>query len=471
MVRPLDSATPRSLPRDVSSTGSTAQPTTSTKTPEETTTTPTTTARRGHSIDSAESTTPMRMAADSATVADARARGASDTGAALREHRLRSASGDAVQADYGKEGAARFVSTRAVRGPEAERVRIAETTSVDINRGSATEQAEARRALLASSPQVNAAAVRAGNSQSICGAAAMTNALIMSDDHGSNAAALTSLAQKAGVTPSDAQQTALDHFREGNLSPQDVEHLQQLTYRVGVKGETGSEPGQRLSIEGLDLGIRESHYTPSRAERSALDQFRRDPTRVSEAQSETLRNMAFSVGVIDAPDAALDAAPPHQLTSGGMGAMAAALRGEGAFNGAFVSFHNSHLRDPRGHDFNHWTVDVAQGGQSTSFNSLSTRAGGPAQVTDVPGREIATSSSDRNFEGSVVVGPRRLVIDTPNDPDRMTHIEFAPGDDAPATWQRAYGGLARITNDRDPENPAFSVDEAASRTAGRDRAR
>lgn len=463
-IRPADSSTVRTPPRDPTTTGATGSTgsTASTSAPTTEVTT-TTTPRRGHGVDSAESTTPMRLAADGATVADARARSMSDTGAALREHRLHADHGGAVQADYGKEGAARFVSTRAVRGPEAERVRIAETTPVDINAGTTTDQLEARRALLASAPQVNAVAVRAGNSQSICGAAAMTNALILSDDHGSNARALSSLAQRAGVTPTDAQQAALDHFREGSLSPQDVEHLQQLTYRVAVKGETGSEPGQRLSIEGLDLGIRESHYTPSRAERAALDQFRRDPSRVTDAQNQTLRNMAFTVGVIDAPDAALDAGPPHQLTSGGMGATAAALRGEGAFGGAEVRFHNSHLRDPRGHDFNHWTVDVERGGQRTSLNSLPTRAGGPAQVGDAPGREIATSSSDRNFEGAVVVGPRRLVIDTPNDATRMTHIEFAPADDAPATWQRAYGGLARITNDRDPENPAFSVDDDAAR--------
>jgi len=420
----------------------------------------------------APTSSPAAPSATAQSAQDAHAAAARDPVAAAQLARTQSASGSTVQqaagpngpkavpVGYGKDGAAAWVAQREVKGPKAEAQRVAEDAQVNINSGSPQEQLEARKALAASTPQINDTSVKAGNSQSICGAAAMTNSLILTDKGGANAKAIESLASKAGVQTSDEEKTAIQNFKDGKLSPKDVQHLQQVVYRTGVKGETGNEPKPNVTPEGLELGMKKAWVKPSPQEASALAQFKKDPSKLTEAQKGTLQNLAFTTGITQNPTADLATSPPHQLTSGGMGGLVAGLKGEGAFpGGEKVTFNNSKLKDPSGHTFNHWTADV----NGTHMNSLATSSGGPAGVSSSTPSEVAQKAGDKNFAGRVTLdqsgGKPSMSVATPNPDGRSyTNMGYQADNSSAAAWSGAYKALNRMTRNTPTEDSKATVD-------------
>ena len=99
---------------------------------------------------------------------------------------------------------------------------------------------EMKTHLLRNSPQVNEVSKKEGNDGSICGGAAMTNALIMSsktpEEAKANAKAVRDLTKtfyEFKMKPEE--ETALKHMENGKMSPKDVEHMQQLMDKVGKR--------------------------------------------------------------------------------------------------------------------------------------------------------------------------------------------------------------------------------------------
>ena len=117
---------------------------------------------------------------------------------------------------------------------------ISSNTTVDIT------NKDMRNQLLRSCPQINPISTAAGNGPHICGAAAVTNALVLSgktpEQAKNNAQAVRDLAKNApsgGVKLSPAEDSALKKMELGKMSPTDVEHVQQLMYRIGGKMPNG----------------------------------------------------------------------------------------------------------------------------------------------------------------------------------------------------------------------------------------
>jgi hypothetical protein len=110
-----------------------------------------------------------------------------------------------------------------------------------------------REKLIGHSSQVNALSEAAGNGQSICAGAALTNAMLMDcktpEDCKRNAQALMKMADKSGawnhlppgVKVEDVQK-ALDNLEKGKLSPSDAQNLQQLMYTVARRVQGGDNP-------------------------------------------------------------------------------------------------------------------------------------------------------------------------------------------------------------------------------------
>jgi hypothetical protein len=110
---------------------------------------------------------------------------------------------------------------------------ISANTTVDIT------NKDMRNQLLRSCPQINPVSTAAGNGPHICGAAAVTNALVLSsktpEQAKANAQAVRDLAKNApgGVKLNPAEDSALKKMESGKMSPADVQHVQQLMYRIG----------------------------------------------------------------------------------------------------------------------------------------------------------------------------------------------------------------------------------------------
>ncbi|MBI5498178.1 MAG: hypothetical protein HY904_24460 [Deltaproteobacteria bacterium] len=334
---------------------------------------------------------------------------------------------------------------------------------VDIRLGNAEAQQAARRKLLASAPQVNPTSIKAGNGRTLCAGAAVAGALILTDKNGSNARALERTLNGNGVEVSAEEKGALAAFKSGKLTPTDVQHLQQLTYRLAAKNEQGEEPGTFITTAGLETAAAERRVALSPAERGAVDAFRRAEQGgpdLSAAQRETVSGLALRVGLISKPGDG--ATPPPLIKPGSLAAAVAQLKGYGAFAaGEDVTFHQSRLPVPGGTgEFVHWTASV--GGKH--FNSLP--ADGRAQIHLGTPPGIAMKPTDANWEGTVKLTesprPPRLDVElrAPGQPaGTLTRITARPPTDDEADWSMA---ALRLTEDRADPAYGVSVDRRAA---------
>jgi len=95
---------------------------------------------------------------------------------------------------------------------------------------------QARTDLLRASSQVNPVSRKAGNDGLICGGAATTGALVESaktpEQAKANAKAVDQTAKDLGVKPSPQEQAAIKAMGDNKMSATDVQHMQQLNYRM-----------------------------------------------------------------------------------------------------------------------------------------------------------------------------------------------------------------------------------------------
>lgn len=151
---------------------------------------------------------------------------------------------------------------------EREMAPISNNTTVDIT------NKDMRNQLLRSCPQINPISTAAGNGPHICGAAAVTNALVLSsktpEQAKANAQAVRDLAKNApsgGVKLSGAEDAALKKMEAGKMSPTDVENVQQVMYRIGGKMPNG---GVNTSDGGLST-VQMGTMTTMLAKRGAFE--------------------------------------------------------------------------------------------------------------------------------------------------------------------------------------------------------
>ena len=136
--------------------------------------------------------------------------------------------------------------------------------------------------MLRSAPQVNDISKREGNSNDICGGAALTNGLILSsktpEQAQANAKAVRELANsyveadKANksnkpFTIKPEEDAALKHMEAGKMSPADTENMQQLMDRIGHR-----QPQLMSNPSGLGLSTSQVAGTMTRL--SALGAFK-----------------------------------------------------------------------------------------------------------------------------------------------------------------------------------------------------
>ena len=126
---------------------------------------------------------------------------------------------------------------------EREMAPIGKNQPVDIH------NQDMRNQLLRSAPQVNDISKKAGNDGDICGAAATTNALIMSsktpEQAQANGKAVRDLIKtyEPPIKVKPEEEKALKGLEAGKMSPTDVQHMQQLMDRVGQRQPLlGSNP-------------------------------------------------------------------------------------------------------------------------------------------------------------------------------------------------------------------------------------
>ncbi len=100
---------------------------------------------------------------------------------------------------------------------------------------------EGRERLVAGAGQLNPVSDQAGNGNDICGPASTVDALILTDQGGNNARALESTLRERNVPVSEREQAALDNFKSGKMTPEDVAHLQQATNRLGHEMQGDSQ--------------------------------------------------------------------------------------------------------------------------------------------------------------------------------------------------------------------------------------
>jgi hypothetical protein len=135
-----------------------------------------------------------------------------------------------------------FVQTGVTLQTQAERqmVPLGPTQSVNLSDRSARLQ------LLRGCPQVNPVSAKAGNGEFLCGGAAMTSALVLSASDPAkakaNAAAVRKLAGSFSIPEklAPAEDKALSNMASGKMSPQDVQHLQQLMFRLAQRSGQGA---------------------------------------------------------------------------------------------------------------------------------------------------------------------------------------------------------------------------------------
>ncbi len=117
-----------------------------------------------------------------------------------------------------------FVPSATASGPAAP------TQKVDIN------SPAGKKALIEGSSQVNPVSNANGNSDVVCSGAAVANALVLTaktpEAAKQNAAALRQTANSLGIPPRKEEEAALKALESGKMSPTDLAHLQQLSYRV-----------------------------------------------------------------------------------------------------------------------------------------------------------------------------------------------------------------------------------------------
>ncbi|HSP07080.1 MAG TPA: hypothetical protein VLR94_07875 [Acidobacteriota bacterium] len=145
---------------------------------------------------------------------------------------------------------------------------VSPNTTVDIT------NKEMRNQLLRSCPQTNPISTAAGNAPHICGAAATANALVLSskttEQAKANAQAVRDLARNApsgGVKLSAGEDASLKKMEAGKMSPTDVQHLQQVLYRIGGKMPNG---GMNMSDGGLST-VQMGAMTTMLAKRGAFE--------------------------------------------------------------------------------------------------------------------------------------------------------------------------------------------------------
>jgi hypothetical protein len=98
-----------------------------------------------------------------------------------------------------------------------------------------------RLQLLRACPQVNPISLKAGNAEFVCGGAAAANALVLSASDPAKAKANAEAVRKLAGSfstpeqPSPAEDKALAALAAGKMSPQDVQQLQQLMFRLAQR--------------------------------------------------------------------------------------------------------------------------------------------------------------------------------------------------------------------------------------------
>jgi hypothetical protein len=131
---------------------------------------------------------------------------------------------------------------------EREMAPIGLTQKVDIT------NPDLRNQLVRNAPQVNSISRKEGNENDICGAAATTNALILSsktkDQAQANAKAVRDLANSYDppIKIKPEEDIALKSLASGRMSPLDAEHMQQLMDRIGHR-----QPQMQPNPSGLGL--------------------------------------------------------------------------------------------------------------------------------------------------------------------------------------------------------------------------
>ncbi len=151
-----------------------------------------------------------------------------------------------MKAETALTGQMRAVSLNAAVA-EKDAPKVGQNQPVDI-----TSSQEARNGLLRSAPQINPISTAQGNGPSLCGGAAVANALILSsktpEKAKANAQAVQDLAGslKPPLKMSGDEQAALKRFEKGVLSPQDAQQMQQVMYRMAQRMPIGGQSNPNL---------------------------------------------------------------------------------------------------------------------------------------------------------------------------------------------------------------------------------